>query len=144
MFNFELYGDQYCAYTIDSNNKGKVKVFCSKITENGLSKIENTTEKNLIDKIIKGLIGEDIVDDEKITVLDEDGIEREAKVLNILTIGEQEYIIYAISANDDEDGIYAEKLIKDINGNEQIIPITDEEEKKIVFETIKEMLDNLG
>lgn len=80
---------------------------------------------------------------EKIMVLDEFGNEREAKILNVVEINNQEYLVYAVSQNDEEDGIFAQKLIKDQYGNEDIIPIQDEEEKRIVFDAIREIIDEL-
>ena len=58
---------------------------------------------------------------EKIMVLDEFGNEREAKILNVVEINNQEYLVYAVSQNDEEDGIFAQKLIKDQYGKAEII-----------------------
>lgn len=80
---------------------------------------------------------------EKFTVLDELGNEREARILNVVEINNQEYLVYAVSQNEEEDGIFAQKLIKDASGNEDIIPIENEEEKRIVFDTIRELIDEL-
>ena len=80
---------------------------------------------------------------EKIMVLDEFGNEREAKILNVVEINNQEYLVYSVSQNEEEDGIYAQKLIKDASGNEDIIPIENEDEKRLVFETIREFIDEL-
>lgn len=80
---------------------------------------------------------------ETFMILDESGQERAAQILNIVEINNQEYVVYAISENEEEDSIYASKLIKDETGNEDIVPITDEEEKRIVFDTIRELVNNL-
>ena len=76
-------------------------------------------------------------------MLDEEGNEREAQILNIVEINNQEYVVYSLSQNEEEDAIFASKLIKDELGNEDIIPIEDEEEKRIVFETIRKIIDEL-
>lgn len=76
-------------------------------------------------------------------VLDELGNEREAKILNVVEINNQEYLVYAVSQNDEEDGIFAQKLIKDDLGNEDIVPIENEEEKRIVFDAIREIINDL-
>lgn len=80
---------------------------------------------------------------EKIIVLDEQGNEREAQILNIIEINNQEYLVYSVSQNEEEDGIFAQKLIKDSFGNEDIIPIENEDEKSIVFDAIRELIDEL-
>lgn len=76
-------------------------------------------------------------------MLDEAGNEKEAKILNIVEINNQEYLVYAISQNEEEDAIFASKLIRDKFGNEDVIPIEDETEKRIVFEVIRDIMNNL-
>ncbi len=80
---------------------------------------------------------------ETFMMLDENGIEREAKILNVVEINQQEYLVYSVSQNEEEDSIYVEKIIKDEQGEDQIISITDEEEKRIVFDTIRNMINEL-
>lgn len=80
---------------------------------------------------------------ENFKVLDEMGYERDAKILNTIEINNQEYLIYSVSQNEEEDGIYASKIIKDEMGYEDIIPITDEKEKKLVFDTVREFINEL-
>lgn len=80
---------------------------------------------------------------ETFTMLDENGKERIARILNAVEINNQEYIVYAIEQNEEEDAIFASKIIKDEMGNEDIIPITDEEEKRIVFNAIREVIEDL-
>lgn len=80
---------------------------------------------------------------ETFMMLDEAGNEKEARILNVVEINNQEYVVYAISQNEEEDAIFASKLIQDESGNEDIIPIEDEEEKRIVFDTIRDIMNNL-
>ena len=82
------------------------------------------------------------MDDEKFVMFDEDGIEREARILNKLEINNQEYLIYALSINDDEDSIYVSKLVK--NGDEEeIVNIEDDKEREMVNSVVKEYINNL-
>lgn len=81
--------------------------------------------------------------EEKVMVLDEFGNEVEATIINIIEIDEQEYLLYSIPSNEDEEGIYVNKIVRDINGEEDLIPIEDEEEKKNVFDIVSEILDDL-
>ena len=60
---------------------------------------------------------------EKFTMIDENGKEQIARILNIVEINHQEYLIYAISKNDEEENVYVEKIIKDQNGNENVVSI---------------------
>ncbi len=81
--------------------------------------------------------------EETFTMIDEFGNEKEATILNVVEINHQEYVVYAISKNEEEDSLFAAKLIKDANGNEDVVPIEEEEEKRIVFDAIRDIVDNL-
>lgn len=81
--------------------------------------------------------------EETFTMLDEFGVEREATILNIVEINNQEYVVYSISKNEEEESIFASKIIKDEKGNEDIVPISDEEEKRIVFDAIRDIINDL-
>lgn len=76
-------------------------------------------------------------------MIDEYGQERNAKILNIVEINNQEYLVYSLEKNEEEEAIYASKLIKNSLGEEEIISIEDETERKIVFDTIRELIDEL-
>ena len=80
---------------------------------------------------------------ETFTMIDENGKEQIARILNIVEINHQEYLIYAISKNDEEENVYVEKIIKDQNGNENVVSIENEEERNLVFEALKEVLEKI-
>lgn len=82
------------------------------------------------------------MDDEKFVMFDEDGIEREARILNKLEINNQEYLIYALSINDDEDSIYVSKIVKK-GDEEEIVNIEDDKEREMVNSVVKEYINNL-
>ena len=46
---------------------------------------------------------------------DENGVEREGFLINKLEIEGQEYVVYALSMNNDEDSIYVSKIIKKVS-----------------------------
>ena len=81
--------------------------------------------------------------EEKIMMLDEQGQEKEATIINIVEINNQDYLIYSISKNEDEDEIYVSKIIKDQNNNEDLVSITDESERRIVYDTIRSLIDEI-
>ena len=56
--NFELYGDNYCIYTIQSENSKNNDVYCAKLMNNQLIKIENEEEIKLTNKIVSELINQ--------------------------------------------------------------------------------------
>ena len=73
--------------------------------------------------------------EEKFIVLDENGNEKEATIINIIEIDEKEYLLYTTEENEEEDKLYVGKIVKDADGEEDIITIEDEEERTKVFET---------
>lgn len=54
--NFELYGDNYCIYTVPNNDNNNV--YCAKVLENRLVKIENEEELKLTNKIVAELLSQ--------------------------------------------------------------------------------------
>lgn len=56
LINFELYGDNYCVYTVSQNNSQEYKVHCAKILGSTLIKIENEREKSMTNKIVQQLL----------------------------------------------------------------------------------------
>lgn len=75
-------------------------------------------------------------------MFDEDGNEREARILNKLNINNQEYLVYSLSISDDEDSIYASKIVK--NGDEEeIVNIDDDNEREMVNSYIMEIINSL-
>ena len=68
------------------------------------------------------------MNDDVFMMVDEKGIKRETRILNKLNINDQEYLVYAISISNDEDNIYASKIVK--NGDEEeIVNIDDDKER---------------
>ena len=54
--NFEIYGDNYCIYTIPIENTKNNNVYCAKIVGNKLVPIEKEEDSRLTDKIINELM----------------------------------------------------------------------------------------
>ena len=82
------------------------------------------------------------MEEDRIFISDEFGNKKEANIINIIEIDNQEYLLYSIEENEEKENIYDMKIIK--NGTEEDLePITDLEEKETVSEIIKEVLDEL-
>ncbi|MBL4931994.1 DUF1292 domain-containing protein [Clostridium paridis] len=72
---------------------------------------------------------------DKITLLDEEGVETEFDVLTKLDIEDNEYVIVVPSDSaDSEEEAIALKIIKDEEGNDVLATIEDEEEFQMVAE----------
>ena len=74
---------------------------------------------------------------------DENGIMREARIIDKIEINGQDYLIYALSINEEEDSIYVSKLIKNVNGEEEIVNIQDDNERDVVINTVREVINSL-
>ena len=80
------------------------------------------------------------MDEEYFVVYDEDGIERNARILWGLEIDDNEYVVYAVDMGEDE-AIMASKVVIDQFGEKDLIDIEDEIEKQIVAEAIQRALE---
>ena len=81
---------------------------------------------------------------DKVTVLDEAGNEVEATIINVIEVNNQEYLLYSIDVNDEDANLYVNKIIKDENGEEDIVPIEDDIERNVVFEQIKKIMNEMN
>lgn len=82
--------------------------------------------------------------EDKVTVLDEFGNEVEATIINIIEIEGQEYLLYSVDVNEEDANLYVNKIVKDENGEEDIVPIEDDAERNIVFEEIKNLINEMN
>ncbi len=78
-----------------------------------------------------------------ITLRDEFGNQVEGKVLNIIEIDDIEYLLYSVSANNEEDAIYVKKIIKNAVGEEDLVDISDLSEKSKVFDIVREYINSI-
>ena len=83
------------------------------------------------------------MEDNTINLRDEFGNNVEGKILNIMEIDGIEYVVYAVSANEEEDAIYAKRVIKYANGESDLVDIVDENEKNKVFDIIREYINSI-
>ena len=78
-----------------------------------------------------------------IKLRDEFGKQVEGKILNIIEIDDIEYLLYSVSVNDDEDAIYAKKIIKNATGEDDLVDISDLNEKNKVFDIVREYINSV-
>jgi len=83
------------------------------------------------------------MNEEVFTMYDEQGVEKEAKILTVIELNNSEYVVYSVEKNEEEDSIYVSKLITDELGEQKIEDIVDENEKQEVFKIVNEMIDSL-
>lgn len=75
-------------------------------------------------------------------MIDENGVERDAKIITIIEVNNKEYVIYAVEKDTDNDNIFVSRLEKDGDGNDTVSEITDDTERNEVFEIVKNIINN--
>ena len=78
-----------------------------------------------------------------VTLLDEFGKEVQARIINIVEVDGQDYLLYSVELNDDEENVYVNKVVRDENGNEEYVAIMDEDEREYVFNALEEMINDI-
>ena len=78
-----------------------------------------------------------------IKLRDEFGKQVEGKILNIIEIDDIEYLLYSVSTNDDEDAIYVKKIMKNADGEDDLVDISDLNEKNKVFDIVREYINSV-
>ena len=82
-------------------------------------------------------------DNDKVIVIDENGNEVEATILNIIEIDNSEYLLFSVDVNEEDANLFVNKIVRDDNGEETVVPIENDEERSMVFDSIKEYINNL-
>ena len=80
---------------------------------------------------------------ELITMYDEEGKEREINILFEMEINNNKYLIYSLARNDNNENIYASKIVI-INNEEQLIDLENEEEKQLVMNAVYQSMNSIN
>lgn len=67
--------------------------------------------------------------------------ERTVELLTILQIDGIEYAVYSMDRDTSISDVYVARIVKDLNGNDNIITIENELEKNKVFKIIDKMIN---
>lgn len=73
-------------------------------------------------------------------ITDEKNIERDATLLTVIEVDNNEYVIYSIDRDEENVNIFVSALKKDSNGNEIIVDIEDEQEKNKLNEIVRNII----
>lgn len=142
IINFTFNYNTYCVYSVDKDGEN-VEIYCGKIINHVLYDIEDEKEKAIVNRIVSRLINDDSFetnDENNSTItVQYNGIPTIADVLDIININNEKYLILA-TTNENTSDIFVRKIIKE-NEEEKYISIEDEEEKEIVFDIIKNMIN---
>ncbi len=60
-----------------------------------------------------------------------DGVINKAEMLKVITFEDQEYAIYAVDKGDETSDVLASRLVKNEDGTDTLVDLTDEERPKL-------------
>lgn len=76
-------------------------------------------------------------------VTDKNGVRLLAELLTILRIDGIEYAVYSMDQDVNTSDVYVARVIKDNYGNDSMISIENEEERKKVFQIVDRMINEV-
>ena len=140
---FNIEDKEYCLYGIP-NTDDTYNIKCGKKIEDKIIDIDNKEDKELIESIVKTILYDinkrdflKLENTDTFKIKDSEGVEREASLIGQYEIDNNHYILYSVLEDDNKAGLYIKKLLD--NGIESI---TNEEERNIVFEAMRDFINN--
>lgn len=80
------------------------------------------------------------MESKNVRVIDEHNIDRNAKVICKFTIDGNDYVLYSIERDEENDNLFVSKLIKNNDGTSSMVNIDDNSEKQRINEVVKELV----
>jgi len=84
---------------------------------------------------------EELEESQTFVVQDEYGRNMVAELLTILEIDGIEYAVYSIDASEEDSEVFVARIVKDVEGNDNIVSIENEEERAKIFEIVQKMIN---
>lgn len=146
---FKLENRLFCIYAIPDGD-GKFGIKCGKIIGEQVVDIEDEEERTVVENITKTILyghkREDFLnmneEELKFTVTDETGEEKTAHLVGKFEVNKKDYIVYAVEETEEKVGLYIKRVIYNEKGEEESVEtITDPEERDIVFNSIRNYID---
>lgn len=70
-----------------------------------------------------------------------DGVLKQAELLDIVDYNEEKYAVYATVKDEENSDVFASKIIKDSEGNDELVDIDNEEVKNYILNIIHETIN---
>ena len=70
-----------------------------------------------------------------------DGVLKQAELIDILEYQDERYAVYFTENKEDTNDLYVSKVIKDENGNDELIDVENEEVKEYILRIIHETIN---
>ena len=80
------------------------------------------------------------MESKNVKIIDEHGIDRDAKVICKFTIDGNDYVLYSIERDGDNDNLFVSKLVQNTDGTSSMVNIDDSNEKLRINEIVKELV----
>ena len=80
------------------------------------------------------------MESKNVRVIDEHNIDRNAKVICKFTIDGNDYVLYSIERDEENDNLFVSKLVKNNDGTSSMVNIDDNSEKQRINEVVKELV----
>ncbi len=146
--NLEIEGRYFCLYAVPTGD-GNFGIKYGKIIGDQVVDVEDETEKIVVENIVKTLLlskkKEELLhmndEDSTFIVIDENGEEKQAHLMDDFDFEGKTYIAYAVEEDDNYSGIYIKERIYDENGEESVKSIENAEEKERVFAAFRDYIN---
>ena len=79
--------------------------------------------------------------DQIFKIENENGEIKEAELLNVFSINDNEYAVYSIDNGDETSNLYASRIEIDENGQTKLVDLKDNNEKIEIINIVKELLN---
>ncbi len=147
--NFTVEGKQYSIYAIP-NGDGTYEMRTGTIKDNMVVDIEDEREQRIISNIVKTILNEEKKEnflnmdseEKKFSAVDENGVLREGTLIGEYEVEGNDYVLYSLKETEEKVGIYIKKFVTLDNGEEDLVSITDPDEKELVFTAMREYIDD--
>ena len=73
-----------------------------------------------------------------------DGVIKTAELLDIIEYKEENYAVYFTEKDEKTNDLYVSKVVKDSEGNDELVDTDDEEAKIYILEIIHELINKWG
>lgn len=80
------------------------------------------------------------MESKNIKVIDEHGIDREANIICKFSIDNSDYVLYSISRDEENDNLFASKLLNNNDGTANMVNIEDNFERSKINEIVKDLV----
>ena len=80
------------------------------------------------------------MESKNVKVIDEHGIDRDAKIICKFTVDNNDYVLYSIERDGDNDNLFVSKLVNNNDGTSSMVNIDDSNEKLRINEIVKELV----